>query len=93
MTVLIGYVILMNVIAFVSMGLDKSKAKRGKWRIPESTLMIQAALGGSIGAYAGMHCFRHKTKHTKFVIGVPLILFFHGILAGVVVYLKIKKII
>ena len=53
---------------------DKYKAKRNLWRIPEATLMGVAAIGGSIGAIAGMNLFRHKTKHAKFYIGLPVIL-------------------
>ena len=54
--------------------IDKQKARRGAWRIPEATLMGVAILGGSIGAIAGMRLFRHKTKHPKFYIGLPCIL-------------------
>lgn len=53
---------------------DKLKAKRGAWRIPENTLIVAAALGGSIGALMGMYLFRHKTKHIKFTLGIPAIL-------------------
>ncbi len=53
---------------------DKRKARRGLWRIPEVTLMIAAALGGSIGSLAGMYLFRHKTRHPKFTVGIPMIL-------------------
>ena len=70
----IPYLILMNAAAFLLMLVDKQKAKKKKWRIPEATLMGVAALGGSVGALAGMYAFRHKTKHTKFTIGIPVIL-------------------
>jgi uncharacterized membrane protein YsdA (DUF1294 family) len=53
---------------------DKQKAKKGAWRIPEATLMGVAAIGGSLGAFAGMRLFRHKTKHPKFFIGIPVII-------------------
>lgn len=53
---------------------DKLKARRGAWRIPESTLMGVAAIGGSVGALIGMYRFRHKTRHVKFTLGIPLIL-------------------
>ncbi len=56
------------------MGLDKSKAKRHAWRIPERTLFLASLLGGSIGTWAGMYLFRHKTKHWYFVVGMPAIL-------------------
>lgn len=71
---LISYVIIMNIVAFTAMGIDKWKAKKRAWRIPEATLFILAALGGSIGAIAGMYTFRHKTKHRSFVWGMPAIL-------------------
>jgi len=70
----IPYLILMNAAAFLLMLVDKQKAKKKKWRIPEATLMGVAALGGSVGALAGMYTFRHKTKHTKFTVGIPVIL-------------------
>lgn len=70
---LVGYILLMNIIGFCMMGIDKDKAKEGKWRIPEKSLFVVAAIGGSVGSIAGMQLFRHKTKHTKFVIGMPVI--------------------
>ncbi len=71
---LILYLLLINAIAFFLMLADKRKAQKNLWRIPEATLMMSAALGGSIGALAGMYTFRHKTKHLKFTLGVPAIL-------------------
>lgn len=68
------YLAIVNIWAFALMGIDKSKAKRGAWRIPERTLFISAIIGGSIGAISGMYTFRHKTRHTRFVAGMPLIL-------------------
>lgn len=70
---IIIYVCVINVIAFLMYGLDKVKAKRRQWRIPESTLLGVAVIGGSIGAFLGMQIFRHKTKKPKFYIGVPAI--------------------
>lgn len=67
------YLIIINVIAFIAMGVDKRKAIKHKWRIPEKNLMLLSVFGGSIGMFIGMHVFRHKTKHTLFVIGVPVI--------------------
>lgn len=67
------YLIIINVIAFMLMGFDKRRAKRGAWRIPEKTLFGSAIIGGSIGAMLGMHTFRHKTKHLSFQIGMPAI--------------------
>ena len=68
------YLIIVNAAAFLLMLADKLKAKRGAWRIPEATLMGMAAIGGSVGALAGMYLFRHKTKHIKFTLGIPVIL-------------------
>ena len=68
------YLIIINLIAFFTMYIDKRKAKYGKWRIPEQTLFILALIGGSIGAIAGMYTFSHKTKKLRFSIGFPVIL-------------------
>lgn len=68
------YLVAINLITFVTMYVDKRKAKWGKWRIKESTLFTLVFLGGGIGGIAGMYLFRHKTKKTRFVIGFPLIL-------------------
>ena len=68
------YLGIINLIGFFSMFLDKQKAKRGKWRIPEKTLFLLAIIGGSLGTTLGMHVFRHKTKHWYFKLGMPLIL-------------------
>lgn len=68
------YLILINAFGFLLMLIDKQKAKKKKWRIPEGRLMLTAALGGSVGVLLGMYTFRHKTKHMKFTLGVPAIL-------------------
>ena len=68
------YLILVNAAGFMLMMIDKIKAKKNLWRIPEATLFLVAAIGGSIGSIAGMYTFRHKTKHIKFTFGMPLIL-------------------
>lgn len=68
------YLLLINALAFLLMLIDKYKAKKNLWRIRESTLLLIAAIGGSIGALAGMYTFRHKTKHLKFTLGIPVIL-------------------
>ena len=68
------YLLLINAAAFVLMLVDKIKAKKNRWRIPERTLIGSAVLGGSIGALVGMYTFRHKTKHLKFTLGIPAIL-------------------
>ena len=72
--IVVIYLVVINVVAFVVYGVDKYKAKRGRWRIPEATLLGLAAIGGSIGAWLGMKVWHHKTMHKKFQYGVPLIL-------------------
>ena len=67
------YLIVINLIGFCIMGLDKYKAKKGKWRTPEKTLFSITLLGGGIGTTAGMYHFRHKTKKMYFIIGLPTI--------------------
>ncbi|MBU5455575.1 DUF1294 domain-containing protein [Caproiciproducens sp. MSJ-32] len=73
--IILIYVILINLTAFLAIFIDKRKAIHGKWRIKESTLLFLAIMGGSLGEYIGMYTFRHKTKHYKFSIGLPLIIF------------------
>lgn len=79
------YLLIINIIAFSLMYIDKQKAKKNKWRIKEDTLIISAFLGGSIGALVGMNTFRHKTKHAKFKYGIPAILIFQ-IIIGLAIY-------
>ena len=67
------YVLILNFVTMLVYGIDKFKAKKGKWRIPESTLLLLAVLGGSIGAWLGMRVWRHKTQHKKFKYGIPVI--------------------
>ena len=71
---LILYFFTINALGFLLMLVDKHKARKNRWRIPEATLMGIAALGGSIGSLIGMYTVRHKTKHPKFTVGIPLIL-------------------
>ena len=68
------YLVLINLPAFMAFGIDKSRARNHAWRIPEKTLFLLAAVGGSIGALLGMFFFRHKTRHLSFRIGLPVIL-------------------
>ena len=70
----IYYLLLINAAAFILMLADKFKARKNLWRIPEAVLMGSALLGGSIGALAGMYACRHKTRHLKFTLGIPVIL-------------------
>ena len=68
------YLIVINIVGFFAMGIDKWKAKKNAWRIPENTLFGITALGGGLGTIAGMYTFRHKTQKPKFTIGLPVIL-------------------
>ena len=68
------YLTIVNIIAFIVYGVDKWKARKNQWRIPEKKLLFLAIIGGSVGALAGMYIFHHKTLHKKFIIGVPVIL-------------------
>ena len=68
------YLLIINAIAFCLMLIDKYKARKNLWRIPEATLISTALLGGSIGALIGMYTVRHKTRHINFTVGIPLIL-------------------
>ena len=68
------YLCSVNAAGFLLMLADKRKAIQNRWRIPERVLLGTALFGGSIGCYAGMHLFRHKTKHLKFAVGIPVIL-------------------
>ena len=68
------YIVIINIIGLLAMYIDKQKAKRGSWRIPENTLFIITAIGGGIGTIAGMYLFRHKTKKWTFKIGLPVLL-------------------
>ena len=81
MQLLFIYLAIINAISFLLMLVDKYKAKKNLWRIPERTLMGFAAIGGSIGALAGMYLVRHKTKHLQFTVGIPVILFLHVLIA------------
>lgn len=75
MQLILIYLLAINVFAFFLYGIDKWKAKRSKWRIPEMTLLSIAVIGGSVGAGIGMKVWHHKTMHKKFKYGIPLILF------------------
>ena len=81
------YLLAVNLLLFALMGIDKWKAKRGAWRIPEKTLFLTAALGGSVGGILGMKVFRHKTRHNSFKYGFPAILIAQLAVIGGVVYL------
>lgn len=90
MKVLLYYLLIINAAGFLLMLVDKWRAKKNRWRIRESTLLIVAALGGSIGSLAGMYLFRHKTQHLKFTLGIPLILAAQCLVAVVLMALGAK---
>ena len=73
-TLIIIYLVSVNCISFIVMGVDKHKARKRAWRIPGSTLFVLALIGGSLGSILGMHLFRHKTRHWYFLYGMPAIL-------------------
>lgn len=81
------YLAVINLIGFISMGVDKKKAKKGAWRVPEKILFLFPVLGGGLGSWIGMYTFRHKTKHWYFVIGIPAIFFIE---LGVAIYFLMK---
>ena len=84
------YLIFINIITFMMYGIDKLKAKKGKWRISEATLLMMAIVGGSIGAWAGMRIWHHKTMHKKFQYGIPTIIIMQ---VALVVYLYTNNIL
>lgn len=79
---LLYYLITVNLIGFVLMGIDKWKSRTGFWRISENTLMLTALIGGSLGVYSGLNTFHHKTKHFKFKVIVPVILLIQTMIIG-----------
>lgn len=87
-----AYFALVNLVAFALMGIDKRKAIKGAFRIPEATLFIIAIIGGSIGSIVGMYTFRHKTRHFKFVYGMPAILIIQILLVILLFYAPIDLI-
>ncbi len=88
--ILLGaYLLVINLEGCALMGIDKSRARRGRRRIAEATLFIVAALGGSLGVLCGMYAFRHKTLHTSFTVGIPLLLFFQAVLITLALYLAL----
>lgn len=82
MRVILSVILIINVLTFLLYGIDKWKAKRARWRIPEGVLLGMAAVGGSVGAWLGMRVWHHKTQHKKFRYGVPAILLAQIVLLG-----------
>ena len=77
---LMGYLLILSVVGFVVMGIDKAKAKAGRFRIPERLLFYLAIAGGSVGICAGMYLFRHKTRHLTFKLGIPILIIVQAML-------------
>ncbi|MGN0346626.1 MAG: DUF1294 domain-containing protein [Lachnospiraceae bacterium] len=86
--ILLSYIVVLNIVGFVSMGMDKYKARHHLWRIPEKTLFLIALLGGSLGSLLGMYMFRHKTKHSYFVIGMPAIFILQIVIVGILLFIS-----
>ena len=74
MNIILGYLLAINIASFFLYGIDKYKARKGRWRISEATLLMMAVIGGSIGAWSGMRLWHHKTMHKKFKYGIPIII-------------------
>ena len=81
MNIILGYLLVVNITSFLLYGIDKYKAKKGQWRISETTLLTMAAIGGSVGAWAGIRLWHHKTMHKKFKYGIPIIIILQVVLA------------
>ena len=81
MNIILGYLLAVNIATFFLYGIDKYKARKGRWRISEATLLMMAVIGGSIGAWSGMRLWHHKTMHKKFKYGIPIIIILQVALA------------
>ncbi|MCR5734011.1 MAG: DUF1294 domain-containing protein [Lachnospiraceae bacterium] len=86
--ILLIYLSIINLIAFIAFGIDKRKARRGAFRISEGSLFTLAIFGGSLGSLLGMFIFRHKTLKPKFTIGMPVIFTIQLIIILVILFLK-----
>lgn len=84
--IVVSYLLIVNIVGIVICAIDKRRAIKHAWRIPEKRILMIAAVGGSIGVLIGMHRFRHKTQHLKFTVGVPAILICQIIIVGLIVY-------
>jgi uncharacterized membrane protein YsdA (DUF1294 family) len=80
--IIIALYLIWNCYVFVTIGIDKRRAKLKRWRIPEARLLLMGAVLGGVGLYAGMKYFRHKTKHVKFIIGAPVLMIMNFIVLG-----------
>lgn len=88
--IIILYAVAVNVVSLIMMGVDKRRAIKRAWRIPESTLFVLAIIGGSVGSIIGMHLFHHKTRHWYFLYGMPVILALQIILILALVFSPIE---
>lgn len=86
MYIFIFFILLLNVIGFAMMGIDKKRSQKGKWRIPERRLWLIGVIGGGFGLYWGMKRFHHKTKHKSFVLGIPLVCLLNLVIYGFAIY-------
>lgn len=86
LTLLVIHLCLISLISIAVTVSDKVKAKKGKWRVPEAVLLLLSALGGSFAMYLCMHLIRHKTKHRKFMVGIPIMMLFHLIVLAWILY-------
>ena len=80
------WLFLINILSFVAFGIDKRRAQKHRWRLPEAFLLLLSVLGGALGAWLGMKTFHHKTRHPKFYIGLPLI-FWIELVIGILILL------
>lgn len=90
LSALLIYFVVINIVAIAITISDKNKAKKGKWRVKESTLLLVSALGGSVAMYITMKKIRHKTRHKKFMIGIPAIIAAQVLILGFIIYLTLK---
>lgn len=88
-TGIIIYIIIMSIIGFCQMGIDKNRARKRRWRISERILFLTAGIGGSFGSLLGMYVFRHKTKHLRFVLGIPALMLVHLVLLYLVFFVLV----
>lgn len=88
-TGIIIYIIIMSIISFCQMGIDKKRAMNQRWRITERTLFLTAGIGGSFGCFLGMYIFRHKTRQMRFVLGIPALMLVHVFLLYLVFFVLV----
>ncbi|MBV6714987.1 DUF1294 domain-containing protein [Paenibacillus chitinolyticus] len=84
--ILVLYLLVVNLVAYVWMGADKRRARSGEWRVPEKRLFLTALIGGAPGIWAGMYAYKHKTRHFMFKYGIPLLL-----IVNVIVFWKLFR--